>query len=451
MALRYSLIYGLILGVVSAGVLWSIIRQVDPALKADLERDLTALVHEHETGGVAHLTEALLAREKLASKEGRLYLLSAPGGEKLAGNLFDGPDEDDMPHDREVHTVWVDEEDLPRGAFDDDAYLPVIATRFPDGSRLLVGRGIEQSEDLFGFAEFMVESLGMSVLLGLIISVTLGRSILRRMDTISRTAGEIMAGDLSQRVPISKRNDEFDALAGRLNAMLDRVQQLIKGLREVTDNVAHDLRSPLTRLRNRLEITLLEHRGDEEYRDVISRGIEDAESLIKTFNALLSIAQTEAGTHRTQWGPVDLDQVAFDLVDLYGPLAEEKQQVFDFKPNGNLAIIGSRHLVAQVMGNLLENAIKYTPPHGTVRLQIHQSQTATEVIVSDSGPGIPAQERERVLERFVRLEGSRHTPGNGLGLSLVKAVCKLHGAELMLADNNPGLIVTIRFPRLVPN
>ncbi len=446
LALRYSLIYALVLGLAFAGLLGSVIRQVDAQLKAELRQDLASLAQVHDTGGMEGLVAELNTRVENIGKQRRLYLLLSPQEKKLAGNLLGGPDDEDLPHDGEVHTVWIDEEDLPRGAFDDDAYLPFIARRLPDGSRLIVGRGVEQAEDLFELAEFMAEGLGMAVLLALVISVTLGHTILRRMDTISKTAGEIMAGDLSRRVPISKRNDEFDALAGRLNAMLDRVQQLIKGLREVTDNVAHDLRSPLTRLRNRLEITLLEQRSEGEYRDALNSGIEDAESLIKTFNALLSIAQTEAGTHRTQWGVVDLDQIAFDLVDLYKPLAEEKQQVFEFKPNGNLTIVGSRHLIAQAMGNLLENAIKYTPERGSVRLQIHSSQSATEVIVSDTGPGIPASERERVLERYVRLESSRHTPGNGLGLSLVKAVAKLHNAELTLTDNNPGLIVTIRFP-----
>ena len=346
-----------------------------------------------------------------------------------------------------MHTVWIDEEDLPRGAYDDDAYLPVIAEEFPDGSRLLVGRGVEQAEDLQELAEFLVEGLGMAVLLALVISVTLGHTILGRMDTISGTAGEIMAGDLSQRVSISDRDDEFDALAAKLNHMLDRIQQLITGIREVTDNVAHDLRSPLTRLRNRLEVTLLEPRSGAEYRQAIQCGIADTESLIKTFNALLGIAQAEAGNHRTQWVPVELDKLASDLADLYRPVAEEKRQVLELYCSASATIIGSRDLLAQVLGNLLENAIKYTPKGGTIRLRVQPLMDFVEVNVSDTGPGIPESERGHVLERFVRLEGSRHTPGNGLGLSLVQAVAKLHEAELVLGDAGPGLSVTIRFPR----
>ncbi|MGH8561653.1 MAG: HAMP domain-containing protein, partial [Nevskiales bacterium] len=332
LALRYALIYAVVLGLALAGLLWSVNRQIDTQLKADLKQELASLTQEYASGGLDRLVATVRAREKVRN---HLYLLMSADQERLAGNLQGGPDQEDLAADGEVHTVWIDEEDLPRGVFDDDAYLPVIAAELPDGSRLLVARGVEQSQDLQELTEFLVEGLGMAVLLGLAISLTLGRTILSRMDTIGHTAGEIMAGDLSQRVPISPRQDEFDALSGRLNAMLDRIQQLIKGMREVTDNVAHDLRSPLTRLRNRLEITLLEQRSEAEYRDAINRSIEDAESLIKTFNALLEIAQTEAGNHRTQWGSVDIDRIAADLVELYRPVAEEKGQTLEFQPDGN--------------------------------------------------------------------------------------------------------------------
>lgn len=444
LALRFALIYAAVLGAAVAGLLWSVTRQIDTQLKTGLRQELASLVRVYTTGGMDGLVAEISVRQQ---DKHHLYLLMAPGEERLAGNLLDGPDDEDLLEDGEVHTVWIDEEDLPRGAFDDDAYLPVVAANLPDGSRLLVARGVEQAQDLRDFTEFLVEGLSMAVLLALVISVTLGRTILSRMDAIGRTAGEIMAGDLSQRVPVSRRRDEFDALAGRLNAMLDRVQQLIKGMHEVTDNVAHDLRSPLTRLRNRLEITLLEPRSEAAYREALSRGIEDAESLIRTFNALLEIAQTEAGNHRTQWGPVDLNRIASDLVELYRPVAEENTQMLEFHEACGVVVTGSRHLLAQAIGNLLENAIKYTPEGGAILLKVRTSAERVEVIVSDNGPGIPASDREHVLERFVRLESSRHTPGNGLGLSLVKAVARLHRGELLLGDAGPGLVATIRIPQ----
>jgi signal transduction histidine kinase len=265
------------------------------------------------------------------------------------------------------------------------------------------------------------------------------------MDVISTTAGEIMNGNLAQRIPLSGKQDEFDTLADRLNAMLERIQQLIKGIREVTDNVAHDLRSPLTRLRNHMEITLLEPRSPDEYQQVLRQSIEEIESLITTFNALLSIAQAEAGNNRVQWTQVDLKQLAMDLMDLYTPLTEAKAQTLGVINGDDAIILGNRDLLTQSLGNLLENAIKFTPNGGNIRLQIKVSKNQVEVIVADSGPGIPEAEKSRVLEKFVRLDSSRHTPGNGLGLSLVAAVASLHKAELILKDGDPGLQVIQRF------
>ena len=208
--------------------------------------------------------------------------------------------------------------------------------------------------------------------------------------------------------------------------------------------MAHDLRSPLSRLRNRLEVTLLESRSEDEYRKAIGKTIEDTESLIKTFNTMLDIAQLDSGNNRKQWGRVDLNTLASDLEELYRPVAEMKGQEFRLVTGEPAEMTGSRDLLAQAIGNLLDNAIKYTPEGGSILLQVRRLEDAIEVVVRDSGTGIPAAEREHVLERFVRLENSRHTPGNGLGLSLVNAVAGLHGAELKLGDNRPGLIVTLR-------
>ncbi len=274
----------------------------------------------------------------------------------------------------------------------------------------------------------------------------MSRAILNRIKHISNTANEIMKGDLRRRILVSPRNDEFDALAHQLNAMLDRIQRLIRGIREVTDNVAHDLRSPLTRLRNRLEITLLEKRSQPEYRQVITRAMEDTEALITTFNALLRIAQVESGNHREQWTPFDLSQLVTDLADIYRPLAEEKNQSLDLICQSPIELYAHADLMAQMLSNLLDNAIKYTPEKGNICIQATRTDWAVEIVISDSGPGIPKEEQKHVLERFVRLENARNTPGNGLGLSLVQATCKLHSADLVLDDAHPGLTVKILFP-----
>ncbi|MGH8679021.1 MAG: sensor histidine kinase [Burkholderiales bacterium] len=446
LALRYVLIYALVMGLALAALLWSNSRYVSSELKTDLKQEFASLEEAFEAGGSERLAQTVIQRNRVASEGGRLYLLVSPNGKKLGGDLLAWPTEASISFDSKVRNVWIEEEVLPRTLFGDDARLPVIARQFPDGSRLLLAGSVQQSERLQEFAEDLMEALPLALILALAMGVTMGHVILGRMDTISRAASEIMAGNLSQRVPVSQRKDEFDALARHLNMMLDRTQDLIKGIREVTDNIAHDLRSPLARLRNRLEITLLEPRSEEEYREAIHGGIEDTDALMKTFNALLEIAQAEAGVHRTTCGPVELDRLASDLVDLYRPVAEEKEQALELKNLGSAIITGSRDLLAQVIGNLLENAIKYTPRGGLIHLKVAPAQDVVEVVVSDTGLGIPESERDHVLERFVRLEDSRHTPGNGLGLSLVRAVSRLHNAELLLGDANPGLIVTIRFP-----
>ena len=447
LALRYALIYALVLGLALAAFFWSSSRNVDAQLEAGLEQELRTLTALFEAGGTDRLAEAVRQRTQDGLHEGRFYLLVSPAGETLAGNLFEWPAGRSVSLDATVHRAWIEDDTIAGHLYDDDAYVPVIARAFPDGTRLLLAAGVEQAKALQEITEFLIEVLGVSVVLALIMSVILGRAILARMDTIGRTAGDIMAGDLSQRVPVSGHNDEFDALAMRLNTMLDRIQQLIKGIREVTDNVAHDLRSPLSRLRNRLEVTLLEPRSEPEYRQAISSGIEDAEALIKTFNAMLGIAQAEAGNHRTQWGRIDLNRLAADLSDLYNPAARQKGQKLELTSGRSAEITGSRELLAQAIGNLLDNAIKYTPTGGRIGLQVKASDAVAEVSVSDSGPGIPAAERDHVLARFVRLDSSRHTPGNGLGLSLVQAVARLHKAELVLGDAGPGLVVSLRFPR----
>jgi signal transduction histidine kinase len=448
LALRYALVYAVVMGLLLGALFWTSSRYVDSQLEAGLEQELYSLIRKFDSGGLQHLAEAVSQREEHGLEEGRYYLLVDRGGARIAGNLSAWPPDSDIPYDGKVHSVWVEDDVIPGKRYADDAYWPVIARQLPDGSRLLLARSIRQAEDLQELTLYLMAFiLVAAVLLALAMGVTLGRAILRRMDRVSSTAGDIMAGNLSRRIQISDSNDEFNALAERLNAMLDRVQQLIAGIREVTDNVAHDLRSPLSRLRNRLEVTLLEQRSEPEYRKAIRDTIEDSESLLSTFNAMLGIAQLEAGNARTQWGIVDLNRLASELTELYEPVAQKMGQRISLVTCEAMEITGSRDLLAQAIGNLLDNAIKHTPSGGTIELQVSRAGDTAEVIVADSGPGIPESERSHVLERFVRLENSRHTPGNGLGLSLVKAVAGLHGAELVLGDNRPGLIVTLRLPR----
>jgi signal transduction histidine kinase len=290
-------------------------------------------------------------------------------------------------------------------------------------------------------------TVALILVFGLLGGALMSRNMLRRLDAINRASNEIVAGNLTQRVPVSGAYDEFDVLAENLNRMLDRIERLLKGLREVTDSVAHDLRTPLNRLRQRLEQSQARLAASGSDTGEIERAIADTDQLIGTFNALLLIAETDAGAARGAMSPLDLVSVASDVSELYEPLAEERNVTLTLVTASVPIIEGNRSLVAQALANLVDNAIKYTPPGGRVAVSISQSFAGVDLRVADSGPGIPAEDRTRVVERFVRLEASRNSPGTGLGLSLVAAVAHFHNAQLLLEDNAPGLKATLRFPR----
>jgi signal transduction histidine kinase len=253
-----------------------------------------------------------------------------------------------------------------------------------------------------------------------------------------------MAGDLSQRIPTRGTRDEFDQLAGNLNAMLDEIERLMDGIRHVSDNIAHDLRTPLTRLRHRLEQLHADLDENSTLTEQVERSIADADQLLSTFAALLRIARIEAGGHKSDFKSVDLTALVRDAAELYEAVAEEKQLVFTTQIDELINIDGDRDLLFQAVINLLDNAVKYTPKSCKVLLTLKQTGNSISIIVTDTGPGIPANERDKVRQRFYRLEHSRSTPGSGLGLSLVNAVAHLHHAEFLLEDNNPGLKATFR-------
>ena len=244
----------------------------------------------------------------------------------------------------------------------------------------------------------------------------------------------------------SERGDEFDKLAGNLNAMLDRIERLLVGMKEVSDNIAHDLRSPLARLRSRLEVTLMERPDTEGYREVLRQTITEADSLLQTFNALLNIAQAEAGTSRRHFEPLELGALLDDVAELYEPLAEERTQTLEVETSEEVRIRGDRDLLVQAVANLVDNAIKFAPPEGRVELSLDVTRDEASISVADNGPGVPAEARDKILERFYRLEASRSTPGSGLGLSLAAAVAELHEGRLELSDNGPGLRVSLKLP-----
>jgi len=446
-SLWYACLYSVLAGTALGGYYWATSHYVDSQLRAGLHYDFINLRDIAKTHGFTVLKQEVAARSRVDGNDGRYYLLTDKTHHRVAGNLKGWPEEkdDQVPLDETVHAAWIDD-DLNPAADDEDAYWPVIGKRFDNGSILLVARSVAQAEEMQLFSIYALSSLlFIIVVLALGMGVFMGRTILVRIDNIRATAENIMQGKLSQRIPLSHRNDEFDDLAERLNTMLNQIEQLMQGMRDVTDNVAHDLRSPLTRLRNRLDVTLLENRSPEEYKRAIEEAIHDTEELMKSFNAILQIAQAESGVLRVKMGDVDLASLAIQVAEFYQPLAQQRMQRITILAKRPVTVYGNRDLLSQALGNLLDNAIKYTPEGGLIQVQVEHSKDGVRATVSDNGPGIPAADRERVLQRFVRLDQARSSSGNGLGLSLVNAIAGLHGAKLSFSDNAPGLVVTLTF------
>jgi signal transduction histidine kinase len=314
---------------------------------------------------------------------------------------------------------------------------------------VLVGRDLgEQQRFAQIIQRALILTVGLMVVLGLVSWLFVSRRVLKRIDSVSETSRRIVEGDLSGRLEVTGTGDEFDRLAESLNAMLSRIERLMVGLKEVSDNIAHDLKTPLTRLRNRAERALAQSAGEPGYREALQAAIEEADQLIRTFDALLMIARAEAGSAATAFAPVDAAQVAQDVVELYEPLAEEAGVRLELQESGPAIVTASRELLSQALVNLVDNAIKYagTRPDARVIVAARPEGDRVALEVADNGPGIPEGERERVTQRFVRLEESRSRPGAGLGLSLVSAVAHLHSGTLELGDNEPGLRAVLRLP-----
>lgn len=451
-SLWYACFYILLAGSALGVYYWATSRYVDEQLYAGLHNEFIDLCNMAASEGIDVLRQEVESRSHAASQNGRYYLLVDGALHKIAGNLTGWPKEDDdqVIVDETVHVSWIDDDMIPGAGDDQDVYWPVVGKEFDDGSILLVTRSVAQAEEMQMFSIYALSGLlFIIVVLALAMGVFMGRTILGRIDHINAIAEKIMGGDLSRRMPLTGRGDEFDDLSGQLNNMLGRIEQLMQGMRDVTDNVAHDLRRPLTRLRNRLDVILLENRSPEVYRQTIAEAICDSEDLIKTFNTILQIAQAEVGTLPVAMEDIDLTDVAIKVVEFYQPLAQQRKHRLVADAKLTLSVLGNRDLLSQALGNLLDNAIKYTPPGGHIRVRVEKSHETVSVSVSDNGPGIPAGEHERVLERFSRLDQARSSPGNGLGLSLVNAITRLHGAKLTLVDNEPGLIVRMVFAKQV--
>ncbi len=441
----------------AAGIVGFLFWQTNTVLTEQVLSSLKAEVAElrriEAGGGVAAVADLIKLRSR---PEGPgIYFIADQRGTKLAGNLNRLPPELDV-----TSSGGVFHYEPATGVPGAKRLAVAIPVRMALGTQLIVGRDIEEQRSYANrMRNVFLLGFGLLSLAGLAGGLGAGRLLLNRVEAINAASRSIMAGDLTRRIPLEGSGDELDGLATNLNAMLDRIEQLMNGLREVSDNIAHDLKTPLNRLRNRAEAALRDPRGTNAHREGLERTIEEADELIKTFNALLLIARLEAGVLDENTETFELGRHVRDVADFYEPVAEEQGLMLDVLAAEGPSIVANRHLVGQAVANLIDNAIKYGvrgQPQGdpsaaaetdkSIRVSVTAQKDTVEIAVADRGPGISEKDRERALKRFVRLEASRTQPGTGLGLSLIAAVARLHGGTVRLEDNAPGLRAVLVLP-----
>lgn len=409
-------------------------RQVEAAVRADAQ----GLAERYTSAGLAALARTIDDRLAENVDDDAIYLLADAQMRRVVGNLAEWPPQVVRPDE------WYELE-VTR----DGMRSPVRLQEYElaGGYSLLVGRDVRARATL---RELLTSTLLSALLmvggLGVLGALAVQRIFRRMLMRVSLTAEAIAAGDLSQRVRVSGRGDEIDRVAETINDMLDRIGRLMDGVRQVSDSIAHDLRTPIARARARLEDAAYHTTDPGELRGACTRAIEDLDGISAVFQALLRIAEIEAGGRRSAFAPFDVAEVLHGLAELYEAPAEEGGVRLALDAPGTLKLRGDRAMVQQATANLLDNALKFSPPGGTVRLAGAAAPGAVRITVADGGPGIPQADRARATERFFRGDAARHTQGFGLGLALVGAVAHLHGGSLELNDANPGLAATIVLP-----
>ena len=438
----YLIFFGISICAVLGYVYFQTVNLLERQNEETIKSEVAGLSDQFASGGVAALTGAINRRVGL-NKEMQ-YMLADKAGDYIAGNLH-AQLINDMPDNS-----WVDfavRHGDQKAVFGHQ--VRGYNLQLPEDYQLLVGMDVE---DLLLFRSLMRRALywglGFAGLLGLMGGLLASRNLLRRIDAISESSRDIMRGNLSGRMPIRGSGDELDRLSLSLNEMLDQIERLMQGMHEVSSNVAHDLRTPLTRLRARIEAALRQN-TKSDYKAALQQTLTESDALLSTFNALMSLNQLDSGQLRSGLVELDLTDVLNDVVELYEPLAEENNGLLQLDAPAGLLVRGKRELLAQALINLIDNALKYGQgADGMTRIRIEARKHGALVLVSvsDHGPGIPAQDRDRVLKRFVRLDASRSKLGNGLGLSLVASVANLMDGKLVLVDNRPGLRAELSLP-----
>ncbi len=447
-AARLSALYLLLFTVCALALVLYMTAQAASILRTQTEaavsEEVQDLAQVYSRTGLPGLVRAIDRRSRVPGAN--LYLITDKAGQVLAGNVAE------IDGSILRKEGWT-KEPFEYLRFSGDTVEPThhaLAHVFvlPNEMRILVGRDLGEPERFRAIVQrSLTLALTMMGLGALLIWYFVGRHALKRIDGVSLASQRIMAGDLSGRLPVTGSGDEFDRLSENLNQMLGKISELNEGLKQVSDNIAHDLKTPLTRLRNRAEAALASRQSTADYKSALTDMIGQSDQLIRTFNAILMISRLEAGYSSERLEKLDLSEIAGDVVELYEPLAEEAGASLILETKGPLTIQGNRELLSQTLSNIIDNSIKYAAAAVKPAIIVSvRTENGTPVIsVSDNGPGIPEADRDRVTERFVRLEKSRSAPGSGLGLSLAKAVMKLHKGEMHLGSDGQGLKVSLIF------
>jgi signal transduction histidine kinase len=448
LALAYLGLFSISVVALLGLIYWQTVVYADKQNDETIDAEIVGLTEQYRQRGLTGLIEVIADRSDPERGSSMLYLLTDAEQRPLAGNLSRWPD------------LTVGEDGWMRftldpGRLSDARRHEARATSFvlAGGYQLLVGRDLaERTQFTHRIVSALGWSAGLTLLLGLLGGSFLSRWVLARLETINRASDLVMAGEFGRRIPVRGTGDEFDRLAQNLNTMLERIERLMAGIRQVSDNIAHDLRTPLGRLRARMEMALRDERATPDLlRESLAQAIDDADQLLQTFAALLQIAEAEAGTIPTDMAPLDLATLLEALVDFYEPVAEERAITLAASlPARPVEIRGNRHLLGRALSNLVENALKYTQSGGHAAVTLTVQPATALITVADDGPGVPSEDRDRVFDRFVRLEQSRTSEGKGLGLSLARAAIGLHGGAIRLEDNAPGLRVIVELPVAAP-
>ncbi len=438
LTLLYAALFGASVLILFGVMLWSATSYVVNQIDTTVANEIAEVQADASGQGLAGLRAVVTA---LAAQEGpgAYYLLEDAAGQKIAGNLPAMAPIVGIRH-------WTAEDNGSRVSRSSRS-VRGRGVRTAGGGYLFVGLDNFQLNEMRetitrSFLWVLVATIALALAGGVVMSL----GLLRRVEAVSRASRDIVAGDLSRRIEVRGSNDEFDHLAVSLNAMLDRIEALMEGVRQVSSDIAHDLRTPLTRLRQRMELARRRGGTLAALEEALDGSIREVDGILDTFGALLRIAQIEAGAGASEFDRVDLTSLLEGMTEAYQVVAEEQGQGLSAAIAPGLCVTGDRDLLTQAISNLIENAIRHCPSGATIRLAASMNSGQVEVNISDNGPGIPQELREKVFQRFVRLDRSRTTPGTGLGLSLVAAIAGLHDIRIELAENHPGLLVRLRFP-----